>query len=518
MPTTLLNHPLVDLLQALLLFGAFVLVLRLLRKRSMLVQRMPVALTSAGALFAAAIMAQETISRVIHPGASLALWAGLLYMSIYIGLRISDIVLFEIIIPKRRHVPIPVVLRDICRWTLSLAALFLSIRLFFPGVNFNAFAISSIVLGYILGNASQETLGNLISGLALNTENTFSIGDWVSVGGQTGKVIDMTWRTTCLRTKQNDYITIPNAVISADAITNYSRPTSVHGYKLTVGVAYTSAPNQVREVLRAALSSVPDVLQTPAPKIWLTGYGDFAITYTLKFFSSDFAQLEDLQSDIMDAIWYHFKRAGITIPFPIRDVNVRHLSDDTDAAAASAQLAERLALLAQIPLFAPLSEEDRRELASGMSDQIYGRGEQLVRQGDSGTTFFIIADGTVRISLRDGTRTVVLNTLERGDFFGEMSLLTGERRSASVVAESDAAVFTLTHEHFGKLLARHEELVEALAEILATREAARQHEQAQRLPNAATAAVPPSGGSEILGRIRGFFGLPRPDHRKETGI
>ena len=516
MPTTLLDHPLVDLLQALLLFAAFVLSLRLLRTRSPLVRRMPVALTCAAALFAAATMAQETISHALSPGAGLALWAGLLYMSIYIGLRIGDIVLFEIIIPRRRHVPIPVVLRDIVRWILSLSALFISIRIFFPAVNFNAFAISSIVLGYILGNASQETLGNLISGLALNTEKTFSIGDWVSVGGQTGQVIDMTWRTTCLRTKQNDYITIPNAVISADAITNYSRPTSVHGYKLTVGAAYQHAPNQVREALQTALRSIPDVLQTPAPKIWLTAYGDFDITYTIKFFSSDFAQLEQLQSDIMDAVWYHFKRADITIPFPIRQVNMRHLSDDADADAARTQVAERLALLAQIPLFAPLTEADRRQLAAGMGDQTYGRGETLVKQGDSGTTFFIIADGTVRISLRDGTRTVVLNTLGRGDFFGEMSLLTGEDRAASVLAESDTRVFTLSPERMGELLTRHAELAEALADILAARETVRREEQARHLPSSTPPPASPSGGSEFLGRIRGFFALPRPDQPKGT--
>jgi small-conductance mechanosensitive channel len=511
MPTDLLDHPLINLLQAALLFGVFALVLRLLRKRSILVQRMPLALTSACALFAAAIFAQETIGSYLHPGAGLALWAALLYISIYIGLRIADIALFEYVIPKRRHVPIPVVLRDILRWILSLTALFISIRIFFPGINFNAFAISSIVLGYILGNASQETLGNLISGLALNTENTFSIGDWVSVGGKTGQVMDMTWRTTCLRTKQNDYITIPNAVISADAITNYSRPTAVHGYKLTVGVRYQSAPNEVREVLRAALASIPDVLTTPAPKVWLTEYGDFAITYTIKFFSSDFAQLEDTQSHIMDAIWYHFKRAGITIPFPIRDVNVRHLSDDTDAAAAGAQIAERSALLGGIPFFTSLSEAERRELAVGMGDQIYGRGETLVKQGATGTTFFVIADGAVRISLREGSRTIALGTLTRGDFFGEMSLLTGEPRSASVIAEADTRVFSLEHGALGHLLEQHENLAEELAEILQSREATRIEERAHHITRADVAPPPLSGGAEILGRIRGFFGLPRPE-------
>jgi small-conductance mechanosensitive channel len=179
------------------------------------------------------------------------------------------------------------------------------------------------VVGYIVGNATQDTLGNLISGLALNTERPFQIGDWVTVGSHTGVVVDTTWRATRLRTKADDYIVIPNSSIAREPIVNFSRPTRNHGCYQAIGVSYDTPPNKVRQVVLNVLAECPEVCAEPAPSVFLTGYGDFSVNFTIKFFIADFPRQDPIQSGIMDRLWYAFRREGISIPYPIQDCRER---------------------------------------------------------------------------------------------------------------------------------------------------------------------------------------------------
>ena len=125
--------------------------------------------------------------------------AAAVFLGITIGLKLFDRLVFDRLSRWRQKPPVPLVLRDIGRLGLALIALVLIVRGFFPEVNLNVFAVSSLVIGYIVGNATQDTLGNLFAGLALNAERPFQIGDWVTVGGHTGVLVDTTWRATRLK-------------------------------------------------------------------------------------------------------------------------------------------------------------------------------------------------------------------------------------------------------------------------------------------------------------------------------
>ncbi len=441
---------------------------------------------------------------LLHPDAMNWVRIVLLFLALYIGLRLLDFWMFEIMLPRRRDRAVPLVLRDIIRWILTLLALLFIVRTIFPQANLNVLAVSSIVVGYVLGNASQDTLGNLISGLAMNTESPFAIGDWVEAGGHTGRVVDMSWRATCLRTKMDDYIIIPNAAISRDAIVNYSRPTGVHGCTSDVGVNYGVPPNKVRRVLLEAAAAVPDILTSPAPDVRLIAYSDFSIDYRTKFFIREFERLEQIQSAFMDLVWYYFKREDIVIPFPIRDVNLHRVSPADTARSQQRDRAARCKLLEEIELFAPLSVSEREQLAGELQECVYGSGEHLVRQAEEGHTFHIIMSGRVRVSVEHGRRSTRLKTLGPGAFFGEMSMLTGEKRSATVTAETDTTVLVLPHSALAAILATHEKLAADLAAILARR----QQEQVDAA-QAFGSAGPKAAVSEdvLLSKIRRFFHL-----------
>ncbi len=429
--------------------------------------------------------------------------AAAIFLAMSIVLKGLDVFLFDVLAQWQKRPQVPVLLRDIGRWVLSLLVLILVIRGFFPGVNLDVFAMSSLVVGYIVGNATQDTLGNLIAGLALNTERPFQIGDWVTVSGNTGRVVDTTWRATRLRTKAEDFVIIPNASIARDAIINYSRPTTHHGCYLPIGVDYESPPNAVRAAVLSVLADVPEVLKEPAPVVNLTGYGDFSMNFTIKFFIADYARLDPVQSLVMDRLWYVFKREGIGIPYPIQDVRLSSRATSERVALRAQQNTIR-ELLARVEIFQSLSASDFDHLISVVDTVPYADGEALCHEGEDGDTFYIIRSGTVVVSIRgkDGRSTEVAR-LAKGQYFGEISLLTGERRSATIVAEGDVEVVRVSKQNFMGLLQADAELAGKLAAVLEKRLAERQ----ALLANAASGTPVVESRVMLATRIRRFFGL-----------
>ena len=442
----------------------------------------------------------------IEEGYARVMYAMLFCTFAYIGIRLLDILMFDVLVRHRRGLPVPVVLRATFRWALFSLAFFLIVRSMYPDVNLTALGISAAVIGYILGNASQDTLGNLIAGLALTGERPFSIGDWVRVGDFVGRVTDMTWRATRLQTKMLDYIIIPNATIAREYIVNYSRPTQSHGFTQEIGVNYGVPPNKVRASILRACASVPEILNDPAPLVWLHNYGDFSIDYTVKFFIRDFARLEQIQSDMMDRVWYDFKREDIVIPFPIRDVRPMNDVEAKIKRDHRASVEACKVLLGEIPIFSHLSEEERDPVAERMEEKIYGAGEALVRKGDTGKTFYVILEGSTSVHLGPETRSPEVAVLKRGDYFGEMSLLTGEPRSATVMAVNDCRVMELSHVVLRDLLKEKKNLAEDFAKAL--KERADELTKVQKFADAESRKqVEEPSEKALLSKIWDFFGI-----------
>jgi len=429
--------------------------------------------------------------------------AAAVFLGVMIGLKLFDTLVLDRLSRWRQKPPVPLVLRDIGRLGLALIALVLIVRGFFPGVNLNVFAVSSLVVGYIVGNATQDTLGNLFAGLALNAERPFQIGDWVTVGGHTGVLVDTTWRATRLQTITNDYIVIPNSSIAKESIVNYSRPTRSHGCYLQIGVSYDTPPNKVRKVILEVLSDAPDVCKEPAPSVYLAGYGDSSVNFSLKFYIEEYARLSPIQSGIMDRLWYAFQREGISIPYPIRDLRHRNVQADERARHAAGQNAIRQ-LLSGVELFETLSPEEMERLASAVKVQPYASGEHLCRQGEPGDTFYIIREGQVAVSMKGPEgRTVTVAHLATGAFFGEMSLLTGEPRSGTVTAETDVEVLRVSKQDFASLLQADADLAGKLAAVLDKRAEGRR----TAIAASVVRATAPETRSALATRIKQFFGL-----------
>ncbi len=385
------------------------------------------------------------------------------------ALQLVDILLWDYLLGRRRHIDVPRLVVDIFNF-IALAAVALALLNGLFNVNLNALLVTSTVLSAVIGLALQDLLTSIVAGLALQFEQPVRVGDWVVVSGQEGRVIQMNWRTLTLRTRDNHHVIVPNSNVAKQDITNYSRPTPLQRQHVRVGLAYQHPPGEAQAVLARAVAGSEGVCANPAPEIVLADYGDFAIQYDLRYWINDYTQAEQIRAAVLARLWYELRRAGLTIPYPIREITTRALPEDHEARRLEQQRREVFAELRQVSLFAPFSDEQIETMVRGASLQRYAAGELLVRQGEVGDSLFVIKAGQVRIDKRgeDG-QVVTVARLGPDEFFGEMSLLTGEPRSASVIALTETEAIEVDQPDLATVIQTDTRLLEALSNALETR-------------------------------------------------
>ena len=213
-----------------------------------------------------------------------------------------------------------------------LLAGFVLLKILFPALDLAPIVATSAVGSLVLGLALQPLLTNLFAGIVISIERPFRLDDWIKVADIEGRVVEVTWRTTHVRTRQNDNLIIPNGKIAEENVLNYHYPNPMHEAQIVIGVDYAAAPYRVRHALLEAVTGVPGVLEKPSPGVKLVNFADSAITYELEFWVEDMVALEETQSDVSERIWEVFKRRDINIPFPIRTIELAPRKSATKAA------------------------------------------------------------------------------------------------------------------------------------------------------------------------------------------
>jgi small-conductance mechanosensitive channel/CRP-like cAMP-binding protein len=357
-----------------------------------------------------------------------------------------------------------------------------------------ASAVSAVVVGFAL----QDTLGNAFAGLAIQVEKPFRVGNWIKVGDFEGKVSQVTWRATKLLTRAGTYIVVPNNIISKESITNYSEPILPVRIWVDVGATYNKPPNEVKAAMLEAIGQAPLALKTPAPDVLLMDFGGSAITYRGRFWIAEF-EVDDIAYDqVRTAIFYAFARRGIEIPYPIQ---IEMSREETSSATLKPD--DMAALLGQVQIFASLTEDDRKQLAAQCREAIYATGETVVRQGESGTTMFIVHSGQVRVTIEPGAREVARTN--PGGFFGEMSLLTGDPRTATVSATCDSVLLEIPADGFRQIALAQPAVVEAVGVAVVARRAGLDQARAEA---ALLDASLREQSRSLIGRVRRFLRLP----------
>lgn len=414
--------------------------------------------------------------------------------------------LFDYYFPLIRHWDVPTLFRDLARGLGYLAILGIVMVTVF-GKDPSSLLLGSAVVSVALGFALQETLGNFFAGLALRLARPYTLGDRIEVGSFTGNVHKIDWRSTAMMNNQGDLLILPNSKLAQETITNHSSPTAVTGRFIEVGVHYRHAPNVVKRLILEACASVREALREPEPEVYVLTFADSAINYRLRYFIHDFAERFRIDSKVREAIWYHFNREGIEIPFPIR--TIYHAAPEAGVDVEK----EVRSLLDSVDFFKVLGEEGLSVLRRRARYEIYAAGEKVCVQGQPGDSFYIIRRGRLQVTKVDEDGEVIVSAeMRAGQYFGEMALLTGEPRSATVSAITDAELLRLRKEDLRALLTENTKVEEMLSEVLAQRKI--KDDQAKQEAQEASSSRGQASSSgeglhvlskQILAKIRDFF-------------
>ena len=392
------------------------------------------------------------------------------------------------------------------------------------GLNPTGALASAAVVSAVLAISLQSTLGNILGGVALQLDGSVHEGDWVQLeNGKQGRVRAIRWRHTVVETRDWSTIIVPNALLLANNITILGkRDGRAVPQRMWVwfNVDFRFPPTKVIDVVSKALSGavIEGVAQDPPPNCVCMDFTkerreSFA-TYAVRYWLTDLAHDDPTNSRVRARIYTALRRAGIPLAVPAQTAWVQ-LEDEARAANKSRRrVSERLDALGQLPLFRSLTDAERATLAEGMSHVIYTAGETITRQGAVAHWLYVLTSGTAEIRMTfdpdgDGplpAQTRVVTTLHAPDVFGEMGLMTGEARSADVVATSDVDCYRLGKETFERVLLARPEIAQELSEKLAAR---RVELIAVRdgLDARARTARESMERDRILGGIKSFFGL-----------
>jgi small-conductance mechanosensitive channel/CRP-like cAMP-binding protein len=367
---------------------------------------------------------------------------------------------------KKRGSTIPHFLREVVGGVIFLIVLLLVLSYgYHAEAQLKGLLAGSGVVAIVVGFAGQNLFAGIIGGIAIQINRPYKLGDWLQVGDHFAEVMEINWRSTRLRTNDNIYLDIPNNEMVGKTIINLHYPTEVHAMRIRVGVEYKNPPNRVKDALFRAASTANGVLAEPKVKIFLVDFAESAVIYEIKFYMGNHARINEINDAVRTNIWYQLKRQGITIPFPIRTLHVERKA----ARPVEEDQAEAMSILREEALFSCLSDEQLNQLVSHARFSTFGRGEPVIEEGAAGDSMFVMLRGAANVFVQKNGSKIQVGTLGAGDWFGEMSLLTGEPRSATVRADGDCYVMEIGKPVMADVLRDAPSCLEKLSELLAQR-------------------------------------------------
>lgn len=421
----------------------------------------------------------------------------------------------------RLRVHIPRILQDVIVAAAFLIAVFLLAS--HAGLNLSGLIATSAVLTAVIGLAFQDTLGNVVGGLALQLDNSIRVGDWVKIGDVGGRVTEIRWRYTAIETRNWETVIVPNSQLVKNQVVVLGRRVGqpmLWRRWVYFNVDFRYAPSEVIEAVTSALVDVDieNVAKNPKPHCILMDLNESFARYAVRYWLQDLAIDDPTDSLIRTRIYFALKRAAIPLSMPAHAIFLTEESAERRDQKSRENLEHRLESLSKVDLLHVISEDERRSLAASLRYAPFARGEVITRQGAEAHWLYIITQGqaAVRLVGEEGVEREVAR-LNTGDFFGEMSLLTGERRSATVVALSNVECYRLDREAFKELLERRPQIAEQVADVLAKRRVELTAVK-ENLSQAAKRERLQTTKLDLLGKMRAFFALGddgRPELRYE---
>jgi small-conductance mechanosensitive channel/CRP-like cAMP-binding protein len=360
-------------------------------------------------------------------------------------------------------------LQEIVVGLIYLGAL-LSIVAFVFGVPVGTLLATSGIFAVILGLALQNTLSDVFSGIALNLGRPFVLGNWIVLSdGIEGRVVESNWRSTHLLTASHNLVVLPNSVLAKLSLTNISSPDESSGMSFSIRLAPTKMPSIIVDAMENVLLSCNAILKNPGPAVALKSLDAAALEIELQFRVPNIAHGMIAKNEVIDLVYRHIKSAGLLLANPASSVLA--MSELPTEENARPPQVSPLELFDAIPLFAALTDDERRFLAANVSTRTYRKDEVVVREGETLSTLMIVRSGVLAVRRNGAQGDEEDRRLAPGDIFGETGLFTGTGETATLTAITHVVVYEIDQVSFAALLKDRPCMAEELATILARRAA-----------------------------------------------
>jgi len=410
------------------------------------------------------------------------------------------ILAFEMIIVGTQSNNAPQKIPAILRFLLVGVSILTPVLIFLSfgfGVPLTGVLATSGLITAIIGLALQSNLSNIVSGMFLTLERPFKSGDWISVDGEDlGQVRTISWRTTRLMSLENTEISIPNDKLARSSIVNLSindENLSTGGYIIydKISVHPRHDPKYIIELIKDGLAG-----SHPADgrsffgytNAWLGGSSENGLDFWIAYDCTNRWYQYSQRSVVMLAINHVFTTSGVTMTagnllqnmksdanlkviedFSQNESNYRSLHTANNNIYLESQVVELW--FKRVPLFEPLTARDFKALTRSSIKRDFKPDEIIIKQGDDGESMFVVMEGVVGVEVaNDKKKTTQVTTLSIGDIFGEMSLLTGAKRTASIRAIRPVVVYEITKPMFAKIFKSNKKAIDGLTRILVERQ------------------------------------------------
>jgi len=359
-------------------------------------------------------------------------------------------------------------------------------------------------LAAIIGFALRNMIADLFSGIALNVEKPFATGDWIEIeSGEQGEVIEMNWRATRLVTIQGRMVVVPNGRLADRKFINLYRPERAFRTVKTLVLDYQAPPQRVIEILQSAMESTDGVLRDRPNVVLIERSTERGIEFGMHFWVDHAVRRYVIERQVVVNAVNFLNQAGLAPAYPRMDLTVarpqlRQINRSSDMEV----LLERIELLQALP------PDAVRTLAGEVQLIEFPAGANIVEQGDEGESLLALVTGLADVYVRnpedDQERRIA--SLQPGEVFGEMALLTGARRLATIRAATPVSAVEVRKSDLEPVLNRYPELVDRLSAIQSKRLSGNASQLA--LSKQEAEEIAKTGLREFLGRkIRGFFNL-----------
>lgn len=437
----------------------------------------------AGMFGLAAYGLSDTVSQFVT---AISIFAGALVLN-----QLVSILIWKDLVPRWTGYPVPRLLGQVTLVVFAATAIGIIMVQVYQVPVTGVLTTSGVFIA-IIGFALRNMISDVFTGIALGVERPFTVGDWIQiVDGTIGRVVEMNWRSTRLITREEISIVIPNSELAISTFKNFSKPERAWRDEFDILLHQSVTTHQAERILLSAINQVPEIVAVgKPPEVRISRFTENGIVWQLRYWVPDYQDMSRLRYAVQRAVSRNMHYAGLTIPAEQVQVNapvaVEYVTFD---------------LLRRVDLFDPLTDSELASLRHSAEEVLTLARTVVVREGEQGESLFVVREGLLEVSIPSDDGEFAVATLLPGSFFGEMSLLTGDPRHATVTAMVDSVVLEINKNSFEPIIRARPEIARMLSATIENRHQHNQQETARRTVKQEVAQTP------LLERILAFFSI-----------